>query len=147
VVGGEIRKGTCMSQSDSSRLPVAGAPGAWAAMAPVLCAAHCVAAPLLVLVVPAAAVGSTAERVLWGATALLAAGFLAWSIRAHRQGWVAVPVVAGLALWGAGLFDLVPASETLTTVVGALLVSGGMVASAWLRHRRTCGDCGCPAHG
>jgi len=136
-----------MSQSESSQLPVAGTPGAWAAMAPVLCAAHCVAAPILVLVVPAAAVGSTAERALWAATTLLAIGFIAWSVRSHGRAWVALPVAAGLALWGAGLFDLVPASETLTTVVGALLVSGGMMASAWLRHRRTCGDCGCPAHG
>jgi hypothetical protein len=136
-----------MRPSDSNPLSARSAPGAWAAAAPALCAVHCLAAPLLVMVVPAAAVGSAAERLLWGATSILALGFLAWTVRAHRRGWAALPVVGGLALWGAGLFDLVPASETATTVAGALLVSGGMMASAWLRHRRLCRDCGCPVHG
>ncbi len=119
----------------------------WAAVLPLLCAAHCVASPLLVLAVPALGLGHEAEPFVQGASALLAAG-AAWSgIRTHRRLAVLVPMLAGVALWMvAAILGLHGAAEAVTGVAGGLLLAGGMLWSGRLRHDASCNHCGCPAH-
>lgn len=119
----------------------------WAAALPLLCAAHCVASPLLVLAVPALGLGHEAEPLVQGASALLAAG-AAWSgIRTHRRVAVLLPMLGGVLLWmvSAGL-GLHGAAEAVTGVAGGLLLAGGMLWSGRLRHDASCNHCGCPAH-
>jgi len=119
-------------------------PTTWVSAAPVLCAAHCLATPVLVLALPSFAVGTAAELVLFTLSALLAVGFTAWAVGSHGRMGVALPVLVGLGIWGAGLFDLVPGvSETVTTVTGALILAAGLVWSSWLRHLTVCPTCSC----
>lgn len=119
----------------------------WAAALPLLCAAHCVASPLLVLAVPALGWGHEAEPIVQAASALLAAG-TAWSgIRQHNRPVVLLPMLAGVALWViAALLDLHGVAEAVTGVAGGLLLAGGMLWSGRLRHDAACHHCGCPAH-
>jgi hypothetical protein len=119
----------------------------WAAALPLLCAAHCVASPLLVLAVPALGWGHQAEPLVQAASALLAA-VAAWSgLRAHTRPVVLVPMAAGVALWMASaVLDLHGMPEAAAGVAGGLLLAGGMLWSGRLRHDAACHHCGCPAH-
>lgn len=121
---------------------------AWAPAAPLLCAVHCLATPLVVSLLPAAGAGERAEPWLLAAVLAVAALALRTELRAHGRRRVLVPAVAGFAVWAASLAGwLEPAPEALTTTLGSLLVAGGMAWSARLRHAATCRDCGCPAPG
>jgi MerC mercury resistance protein len=119
----------------------------WAAAVPMLCAVHCVATPVLVMAAPALALGHGAEAVVQAVSAALAA-LMAWSgIRAHGRRAVLAPMAAGLLLWAApALAGWTGAAETLAHAAGGVLLAGGMVWSARLRHRAACRHCGCPAH-
>lgn len=119
----------------------------WAAALPLLCAAHCVASPLLVLAVPALGLGHEAEPLVQAASALLAS-VAAWNgIRAHGRLAVLLPMLAGGALWMiSALLGLHGAAEAAAGVAGGLLLAGGMLWSGRLRHAAACHDCGCPAH-
>ena len=119
----------------------------WAAAVPLLCAVHCVASPVLVMAAPALAPGRGGEAVVQAASAVLAA-LMAWSgIRAHGRRAVLAPMVAGLALWGApAMTGWTGAAETLAHAAGGVLLAGGMIWSARLRHDAACHHCGCPAH-
>lgn len=120
----------------------------WAGVAPVLCAAHCLASPLLAATLPAFAVGSVAEALLFAVSALLSLAFVAHASRVHGQPLVWAPVLGGLLVWGAGLLGAIPAlSEEATTTAGALALAAGLFWNGRLRHQATCRDCGCPAHG
>lgn len=121
---------------------------AWAPAAPLLCALHCLATPLLVSLLPALHAGEAAEPWLFSA-ALPLVGAALWSeLRAHGQRRVLVPVVTGASLWTASLAGwLAPAPEAVTIVGGSLLVAAGMSWSARLRHRATCPSCGCGGAG
>ena len=121
---------------------------AWAPAAPVLCAVHCIATPLVVSLLPAAGAGEAAEPWLLAAVLVLATIALRTELRTHGQRRVLVPAVAGFAVWTASLAGwLEPAPEGLTTTLGSLAVAGAMVWSARLRHAATCRGCGCPAPG
>jgi hypothetical protein len=119
----------------------------WAAALPLLCAAHCVASPLLVLAAPALALSEGSEAAVKLASAALAAG-LVWSgVRAHGRLAVALPVLAGAAVWAAAAaLGADGAAERLWTAAGAVLLAAGMSWNAQLRHRATCRACGCAAH-
>lgn len=119
----------------------------WAAVLPLLCAAHCLATPLLVLAVPALGLGHQAEPLVHAASALLA-GAAAWSgIRTHGRHAVLLPMLAGAALWMvSALLGLHGAAEAVMGVTGGLLLAGGMLWSGRLRHDAACHHCGCPAH-
>ncbi|HEX6912451.1 MAG TPA: MerC family mercury resistance protein [Longimicrobium sp.] len=119
----------------------------WAAALPLLCAAHCVASPLLVLAVPALGWGHQAEPLVQAASVLLAA-VAAWSgIRAHGRRAVLLPLAAGVALWiASAVLDLHGVEEAVAGVAGGLLLAGGMLWSGRLRHDAACHHCGCPAH-
>ncbi len=132
------------TEARNARESVLRQPTTWVSAAPVLCAAHCLATPVLVLALPSFAVGAVAELVLFTLSALLALGFTAWAVGSHGRMVVALPVLAGLGIWGGGLFDLVPGvSETVTTVTGALILAAGLVWSSWLRHLTVCPTCSC----
>lgn len=120
---------------------------AWAPAAPLICAVHCVATPLLVSLLPALHAGEAAERWLFVAVVPVAAATLWRELPVHRRRAVLAPVAGGLALWAASLAGwLEPAPEGVTTTLGSLLVAAGMVWSARLRHRAACPACGCGGH-
>lgn len=120
---------------------------AGAAAAPLLCAVHCIAAPLAVALAPRLALPEAHERVVMAASICLAVLVSLAGIRSHRRAAPLLIVAAGALLWGAPL--AVPSiPETVATVAASLLLAVGTLWSARLRHRATCADCGCPAgHG
>jgi len=121
--------------------------GSWAAAAPVLCAAHCIATPLLVLLSPTFHMTPAVEYAVMGAAALLAIAFLAWGVAAHGRAVVWIPVIAGLVVWIGGEATFGHSAGGLWLhVAGSILLAGGLIWNAFLRHEATCRDCGCPAH-
>lgn len=120
----------------------------WVGLVPLLCAAHCVAAPLLVAAAPALALSEGGEALVKAASALLAAG-VAWSaFRAHRRAAALLPVAAGIAVWAlVAALDAHGAGGRLGAALGGVLLAGGMVWNAHLRHRAACPACGCAVHG
>lgn len=121
-------------------------PWGWVTAAPLLCALHCAATPLLVLAVPAFSPWKTLEAGLLVVTAVLAATALTVGHRRHGRPGAAVVVVGGLILWALSLAHaLAPVPEEVTTVTAALLVAAGLVWNS----RRLCAapdpPCACPA--
>lgn len=119
----------------------------WAAAVPLLCAVHCLASPVLVMAAPALALGHAGEAVVQAASVVVAA-LMAWSgMRVHGRRAVLAPMIAGVAIWAAPtLAGWEGAAETLAHAAGGVLLAGGMIWSARLRHRAACHHCGCPAH-
>jgi hypothetical protein len=119
----------------------------WAALAPLLCTAHCLAAPVAAAVLPAVIVGSGAELLLMGATALIAVVVLARGSAAHGRRGVWIPAIVGIVLWGIGALEPVAASgEAVLGVLGGLLLAGGLFWNGRLRHDAICRGCGCGTH-
>jgi len=117
-----------------------------APVASALCAVHCLAAPLLVSVAPAA----TTPGVEWGLLALagaVSAAVLRSGFRAHGRSAPAAVAAACLALWAAvlgGWATALPAEAvTFATSIG---VAAATYWSGRLRHTAACEMCGCPAH-
>jgi hypothetical protein len=100
----------------------------WAAAAPALCALHCLASPLLIVVAPALAPTAAVERAMFVVSALLAGTM---EVRALRRGATAAPlmvVAIGIGIWGASLsIGVGSLPERATTVLGAALVAAGLV--------------------
>ncbi len=108
-------------------------PWGWATLAPVACAVHCAAAPLLVLVAPALVENPAVETGLLAATVLLAGVALALGFQRHRNPAATVPVLAGVLAWWASLSHVFhPIPEDLTTAAAALVVAGGLLWNARL---------------
>ncbi|HEY0017502.1 MAG TPA: MerC family mercury resistance protein [Longimicrobium sp.] len=117
------------------------------AAAPLLCAAHCIAAPLAVALVPALAAAEAHERAAMGASLVLALLAVLAGVRVHRRAGPLAVVGAGALLWGATL-ALPRLPEAGAAIAASLLMAAGTLWSARLRHRATCAGCGCPAaHG
>ena len=127
------------SAISDSRLP------ALAAAAPLLCAVHCIASPLLVIVAPTVSLGGPFETGIKLASAVLAAVFLVFGVRAHGRRAVVAPVALGLALWlaAAGTHGL---AEVVLSALGGILQAAGLAWSAALRHKAVCHTCACPGH-
>jgi MerC mercury resistance protein len=117
---------------------------AWATAAPLVCAVHCVAAPLLVAVAPRLTLTEAHERGLVAGSLVVAAATLSLGVRVHRRRAVWLPVTAGTVLWLLSRF-LPPSAEGPVTVAASLLMAGGTFWSARLRHLATCRRCGCIA--
>lgn len=130
-----------------ARTDAGGAAVGWAAAVPLLCAVHCLASPVLVMAAPALALGHGAEALVQAVSAVLA-GLMAWSgTRAHGRRAVLAPIVAGVVLWAApALVGWTGMMETAAHAAGGILLAGGMIWSARLRHDAACHHCGCPAH-
>lgn len=119
-----------------------------AAAAPLLCAVHCVATPLLVAVMPAFAVGHTAEVMMFVTSVAL----VVWATRSgtmvHRHAGPAMVAGLGLSTWGALLFGVLPSvGGELGIALAALLTAGGLVWNARLRHWATEMGCSCTSCG
>lgn len=122
-------------------------PALWSTAAPLVCAVHCVAAPVTVLLVPALIAPVWMEPGLMFLSIVLAIGFGASGFRVHRRTIIGLPLAAGTLVWIASLAGwLEPLPETVTTVAGSLLLAAGMVWNARFRHQTVCGSCRCPAH-
>jgi hypothetical protein len=122
-------------------------PSSWAAAAPLLCAAHCIALPVLVLVSPVFHLNPAVEYAVMATAGVLAALFLVWGVAAHGNRLVWVPAMVGLAVWIGGEMTLGHSHAGLGLhAIGSTLLAGGLIWNAWLRHEAACGDCGCPAH-
>ncbi|MET0397550.1 MAG: MerC domain-containing protein [Longimicrobiaceae bacterium] len=122
-------------------------PALWTAALPLACAVHCLLMPLVALFVPLLAPAHSLEVVFMGASVLLAAVLTRGGVRAHGRRAAWVPVVLGTAVWAAGIAHVggrIP--EQATSVLGSVLLAGGMAWNARLRHEVSCRSCGCPAH-
>lgn len=117
-------------------------PDTWALAAPVLCAVHCAATPLLVIFLPALALSHAAEAWLLGLTTVVAIVALVPGLRVHGRSEVFIPVVLGVLVWGGALAHwLHPIPEPLSSSVGALAIAAGIFWNARLRHQATCQTC------
>ncbi len=108
-------------------------PWGWATLAPVACAVHCAAAPLLVLVAPALVENPAVESGLLAATVILAGVALTLGFRRHGSPCPTVPVLVGVLAWWASLSHVFhPVPEDLSTAVAAMVVAGGLFWNARL---------------
>jgi hypothetical protein len=120
----------------------------WAAAVPLLCAAHCLGAPLAVSLAPALALPAAAEPLVQAAT-LLFAGWLGMrGVAVHGRRAVFAPMAAGVALWIAGALaeGYAASAEQALVIAGSLAIAGGLWWNGRLRHDATCRACGCGAH-
>jgi hypothetical protein len=106
------------------------------------CAVHCLAHPVMVLVLPAAALGERLEgAVLLGLLGVSAALLLS-GIRRHGRYVPALPVVAATMLWVVALAGLVPEpAKAMLIAAGGLLSFWGLTWSRRLEHACPCGEC------
>lgn len=121
-------------------------PWGWASVAPVACAIHCAATPLLIAVAPAFAVGEAAEWTLFGLSVVVVAWALSSGLRRHRNLRPALVIGLGLAAWAASLLHAFhPIPEEVTTVIAALTVAAGLIWNARLDcasgKAAPCGEC------
>lgn len=123
------------------------APFGWAAALPLLCTAHCLAAPLVAVAAPAMAFSEVLEHAVQAASVVLAAA-MAWAgVRAHGRWAVLAPMAAGVVAWiVADALALPESSARVAHVGGGLLLAAGMLWNGRLRHQAACNSCGCPAH-
>ncbi len=103
-------------------------PWGWTSIAPILCAIHCLVAPLLVATAPAFAPGEAAEWALLGITVVLVGITGAAALRGHRQAAPFVLILVGLLAWTGSLLHLfAPVPEEFTTVIASLGVAAGLL--------------------
>jgi hypothetical protein len=116
----------------------------WALAAPLACVVHCLAAPLLVAVVPAVWADAATEWVLLGFTVVFGGWVLTQGSRRHGRVVLWVPAIVGLMLWAmslAGMFE--PFPEGVTTVGGSLVVAGALFGNVLWSRRAVDGRCAC----
>lgn len=118
---------------------------AWATAAPLLCAAHCIAMPLVVAFAPRLAAFEAHEAAVTAAALVLATATTVLGLRVHRRASPLLLLGAGALAWVATFLAL-PFPEEALTITASLLMAGGTLWSARLRHRATCPRCGCAAH-
>jgi hypothetical protein len=118
---------------------VSGVP--WSAAMPLLCVAHCLAAPLLLVIAPALAENKAVEAGLMGVSAVIALLVVGLGVRKHGEPQVWLPVVVGLGFWMSALLTPGEAAERLLTVAGGVFLVGGLFWDARLRHRTVCRSC------
>ena len=104
------------------------------------CAAHCLAMPLLVAVLPLIGlgflVGERAELVIIIGAVALAIGSLAWGVRHHRSWRAFLILVVALAFIATARIAAEGISEVIFHSVGGILL-----ASAHLANRHLCKTC------
>lgn len=117
-------------------------PQAWAMAAPILCAIHCAATPLLVLFLPSLALTHGQEAVLLAFSALVGIAALMPGVRLHGRMEVFVPLALGVFVWGGALAHwLHPIPEPVASSAGAMAIAGAIFWNARLRHRVSCDAC------
>lgn len=116
------------------------APRRWTAIAPVACAVHCLAAPLLAAVAPVLVEHPALE---WGffLVSVAAAGALPAGLRLHGRRAPVLLAGAGLALWAIALLVARDGGEPMV-VAGSLTTAVALLLD--LRWRRAqAASCGC----
>ncbi len=122
--------------------PTARHPWGWATLAPLACAVHCLAGPLLVAVLPVALFSETVEWGLFLLTVIFAAMVLGSGTRVHRRWGPWLIAAPGILLWGSSLGELLsPLPEEVGSVTGALFVAGALLRNTRLRCLATEGHC------
>ncbi|TVP55442.1 MAG: MerC domain-containing protein [Gemmatimonadales bacterium] len=106
-------------------------PWGWASIAPLLCAVHCAVTPIFVVLAPTLAPSEAIEWALLGITVILAAVALASGLGRHADMRPALPIIAGLLVWGASLMHMFhPVPEEVTTIAASLTVAAGLIWNA-----------------
>jgi hypothetical protein len=119
----------------------------WAVAVPLLCAVHCLAAPLLLVIAPSLVATPWMEGALMVVAAGLALPLVMQGVRSHGAWWIWIPAVAGLTLWGVELTRLpVGVSDVALTLGGSTLLAVAILLNARIRHRQGGNECSCPAH-
>jgi uncharacterized membrane protein HdeD (DUF308 family) len=125
--------------------PIFRHPWGWTTIAPLACAVHCVATPVLLVIAPAIAVSPLVEWSFLGVTVLVAGIALAAGLRTHRDPWPLLPILLGIGLWfGSLMHAFRPISEELTTTMAALTVAAGLVWNSRLHcaaRKASCAAC------
>ena len=107
------------------------------------CALHCLAAPLLLSLLPFAGVGFLAgesvETAFLGTSLVLAVGSLCWGFRIHHQRCTLLLLGAALLLILSGRFAPEATAEVVCGVLGAGLLAGGHLLNRHLC--KTCLQC------
>jgi len=116
---------------------LAGIGDAAGVLASALCVIHCLAMPLVLVALPALAVGEMVHQVLVGVALLAALAGLGPGYLAHRRTLVPALGAAGLACLAGAAFLVGPRygarAETLMSLAGAALL-----CAAHLRNRACC---------
>jgi hypothetical protein len=114
--------------------------------APLVCAVHCVATPLVALAAPVAAGAERYEPLIMLVAGIVVVATLQASVRAHRRLPPIIPVLAGGLLWVLSLVgNAGPVPEWLLGGTGGVLIFAGVRWSARLRAEALAGCCRCPA--
>lgn len=108
-------------------------PWGWAAAAPIACAIHCAAMPVIALFAPSmvAGAGSGIEWGLFVVTLLFSGVALTFGIRTHGSLRPIAPIALGVAIWTASLLfsPQLPGVE-VTTMASSILVASGLLWSS-----------------
>jgi hypothetical protein len=108
----------------------------WGWMVPMVCAVHCLAAPVLLVIAPVLASSALVEGALMAAALLFAVPVLFAGVQVHGRWLVWLPIALGSVLWISELAHApIPAPGTVLTVSGSLLLAGGLVWNSRLRMR------------
>lgn len=118
------------------------------AAAPLLCAIHCAATPLLVALLPAVAVSHSLEWWFFLASIPLIGWSLVTGFRVHGDVRPAMLVGVGLIFWGGMLAHLIPSVTSEWPVVAAALTTVlGLIWNARRRHLVESNPCPCASCG
>jgi len=117
-------------------------PWGWTTLAPIACAAHCLATPVLAVSAPALFSSATLEWGFLSATVLLAAAAFGSGIRTHGDLRPLLPLLVGIAMWSASLAGaFAPVAEEVTTMAASLTAAVGMVWNSRLHCVATRDEC------
>jgi hypothetical protein len=102
----------------------------------VVCAVHCLTAPLLVTVLPLAGVGvllgGSLEILFIVASVVLATVSLCWGFRRHRRGRVPVMLSPALTMIAVGRFLASESYELVFVFTGAMVLAAGHLLNRYL---------------
>lgn len=107
------------------------------------CAVHCMAAPLLITVLPLIGLGfilaESTELVMVASASGIAVGSLAWGFRNHRKRRVFLILGGALMLIFIARLGVSENAEVIFMVLGGLLLAGAHLVNRYLC--RTCQHC------
>ena len=116
---------------------------AFAGLATIGCAIHCVLTPVIVSVAPGLGLPHEIE---WGMLAV-AGAFGLWTALTvpERRGLRLVAVLLGVAIWTASLSEFLhPLPEAVGSSIGAILVAASLLHASFCCRERDCEVCGDP---
>jgi hypothetical protein len=113
----------------------------WVGWASAICAVHCLASPVLVLLLPLWSALEPVEHLVLAGLPLGTAWLLWLGIRRHGEWWPAAPVASGVAFWVVALWSPVEG-----VAHAGLVATGGLFAYLGLQWSgRLSRACGCGA--